>query len=219
PDVTVKLPGGKLIIVDAKAPLMAYLDAMEATDEETRAARLRDHARQVRDHITKLSAKSYWGQFDRTPEIVVMFLPGETFFSAALQYDPALIEYGVEQKVIPASPTTLIALLRSVSYGWQQEQIARNAQEISAAGRALYERITVFATHYADLRKHLGKAVDTFNKSVGSLERNVLPQARRFRELGATTAAELDDIGVVDTALRVLEAPDVAQAILPPIDA
>ncbi|HEU5174328.1 MAG TPA: DNA recombination protein RmuC [Gemmatimonadaceae bacterium] len=219
PDVTVKLPGGKLIIVDAKAPLMAYLDAMEATDEETRAARLRDHARQVRDHITKLSAKSYWGQFDRTPEIVVMFLPGETFFSAALQYDPALIEYGVEQKVIPASPTTLIALLRSISYGWQQEQIARNAQEISAAGRALYDRITVFATHYADLRKHLGKAVDTFNKSVGSLERNVLPQARRFRELGATTAAELDDVGMVDTALRVLEAPDVAPAILPPVDA
>lgn len=218
PDVTVRLPGGKLIIVDAKAPLMAYLDAMEATDEETRAAKLRDHARQVRDHITKLSAKSYWGQFDRTPEIVVMFLPGETFFSAALQYDPALIEYGVEQKVIPASPTTLIALLRSVSYGWQQEQIARNAQEISAAGRALYDRIAVFATHYADLRKHLGKAVDTFNKSVGSLERNVLPQARRIRDLGATTAAELEDVGMVDTALRVLDAPDVTgTAMLPPV--
>lgn len=210
PDVTVKLPGGKLIIVDAKAPLMAYLDAMEAPDEETRALKLRDHARQVRDHITKLSAKSYWGQFDQSPEIVVMFLPGEMFFSAALQFDPSLIEYGVEQKVIPASPTTLIALLRSIAYGWQQEQVARNAQEISAAGRVLYERITTFAGHYDDLRKHLAKAVEAFNRSVGSLERNVLPQARRFRELGATTAAELGDVGLVDTALRVLEAPDVA---------
>lgn len=208
PDLTVRLPGGKLIIVDAKAPLMAYLDAMEATDDEVRATKLREHARQVREHITRLSAKSYWGQFEQTPEIVVMFLPGETFFSAALQYDPGLIEYGVEQKVIPASPTTLIGLLRSISYGWQQDRIARNAQEISAAGRVLYERISVFASHYADLRKNLGRAVDAFNKSVGSLERNVLPQARRMRELGATTAAELDDVGLVDTALRTLEVPE-----------
>lgn len=213
PDVTVKLPGGKLIIVDAKAPLMAYLDAMEASDEETRALKLREHARQVRDHITKLSAKSYWGQFEQTPEIVVMFLPGETFFSAALQYDPGLIEYGVEQKVIPASPTTLIGLLRAISYGWQQDRIARNAQEISAAGRVLYERIAVFASHYADLRKNLGRAVDAFNKSVGSLERNVLPQARRMRELGATTAEELDDVGLVETALRTLEVPEAAATL------
>lgn len=210
PDVTVKLPGGKIIIIDAKAPLMAYLDAMEATDEDVRAAKLRDHARQVRDHITKLSAKSYWGQFEQTPEIVVMFLPGETFFSAALQYDPGLIEYGVEQKVIPASPTTLIGLLRSISYGWQQDQIAKNAQVISAAGRTLYDRIVVFTGHYAELRKHLGKAVDTFNKSVGSLERNVLPQARKFRELGATTADHLEDVGLVETALRVLDTRDVS---------
>lgn len=216
PDVTVKLPGGKIIIIDAKAPLMAYLDAMEATDDEVRAAKLRDHARQVRDHITKLSAKSYWGQFEQTPEIVVMFLPGETFFSAALQYDPGLIEYGVEQKVIPASPTTLIGLLRSISYGWQQDQIAKNAQVISAAGRTLYDRIAVFTGHYAELRKHLGKAVDTFNKSVGSLEKNVLPQARRFRELGATTADHLEDVGLVETALRVLDAPDVSSLEPPP---
>lgn len=208
PDVTVRLPGGKLIIVDAKTPLMAYLDAMEATDDESRTAKLREHARHVRDHITKLSAKSYWGQFEQTPEIVVMFLPGETFFSAALQHDPGLIEYGVEQKVIPASPTTLIGLLRSISYGWQQDQIARNAQEISAAGRVLYERIGVFAAHYADLRKNLGRAVEAYNKSVGSLERNVLPQARRMRELGATTAMELEDVGLVETALRTLDVPE-----------
>lgn len=215
PDVTVKLPGGKIIIIDAKAPLMAYLDAMEATDEEVRAQKLRDHARQVRDHITKLSAKSYWGQFEQTPEIVVMFLPGETFFSAALQYDPSLIEYGVEQKVIPASPTTLIGLLRSISYGWQQDQIARNAQEISDAARTLYDRIRTFAGHYEDLRKHLGKAVETYNRSVGSLDHMVLPQARRFRELGATTAAELEDVGVIETALRTLDAPDVPVPSIP----
>ena len=217
-DLVVRLPGGKRVIVDAKAPLMAYLDAMEATDDDVRAARLRDHARQVRDHITKLSAKSYWGQFDQTPEIVVMFLPGETFFSAALQYDPGLIEYGVEQKVIPASPTTLIGLLRAISYGWQQDQIARNAQEISAAGRVLYERIGVFAAHYADLRRNLGRAVEAFNKSVGSLERNVLPQARRMRELGATTAADLDDVGLVETALRTLEVPEAPTATLAPAE-
>jgi DNA recombination protein RmuC len=212
PDVTVRLPGGKVIIVDAKAPLQAYLDAMEATDDATREAKLRDHARQVRDHITKLSAKSYWGQFAETPELVVMFLPGETFFSAALQYDPGLIEYGVEQKVIPSSPTTLIALLRSVAYGWQQDRIARNAEEISALGRELYDRVRVFAGHYADTRKHLQKSVDAFNASVGSLERNVLPQARRFRTLGATTAAELADVGTIDTVLRALESPEILSA-------
>ena len=213
PDVTVRLPGGKIIIVDAKAPLQAYLDAMEAPDDPTREAKLKDHSRQVRGHITKLSAKSYWGQFDETPEFVVMFLPGETFFSAALQYDPGLIEYGVEQKVIPASPTTLIALLRSVAYGWQQDKVARNAAEISELGRELYDRIRVFTGHYADIRKHLQKSVDAFNGSIGSLEKSVMPQARRFKALGATTAAELSDIGTIDTALRTLEVPDLIGSI------
>ncbi len=208
PDVTVRLPGGKLLIVDAKAPLQAYLDAMEAVDDATREQKLRDHARQVRDHITKLSAKSYWGQFEETPEFVVMFLPGETFFSAALQYDPGLIEYGVEQKVIPASPTTLIALLRSVAYGWQQDKIAHNAAEISALGSELHDRIRVFARHYADMKRHLEGSVEAFNRSVGSLERSVLPQARRFRALGATAAAELAEIGTIDMALRTLDAGD-----------
>jgi DNA recombination protein RmuC len=208
PDVTVRLPGGKIIIVDAKAPLQAYLEAVEAPDDVTRERKLKDHARQVRDHITKLSAKSYWGQFDETPEFVVMFLPGETFFSAALQYDPGLIEYGVGQKVIPSSPTTLIALLRSVAYGWQQERIAQNAAEISELGRELYDRIRVFAGHHADMKKHLQRTVDSYNSSVGSLERSVLPQARRFRALGATTAAELPEIGGVEAALRSLDVPD-----------
>lgn len=209
PDLTVKLPGGKILVVDAKTPLKAYLDAMEAPDDATRDELLRLHAKHVRDHMKNLCQKSYWGQFDETPEFVVMFLPGETFFSAALQHDPGLIEYGVEQKVIPASPTTLIALLRSVAYGWQQDKIAKNAAAISELGRELYERIRAFAGHYDDIRKHLAKTIDSYNKSIGSLERNVLPQARRFRDLGATTAAELSEAGVVDTALRTLDAPDV----------
>ncbi|HEY0970874.1 MAG TPA: DNA recombination protein RmuC [Gemmatimonadales bacterium] len=210
PDLLVRLPGGKVIIVDAKAPLQAYLDAVEgATDDQTRETRLRDHARQVRDHVGKLSAKSYWGQFEETPEFVVMFLPGETFFSTALQHDPGLIEYGVDQRVIPASPTTLIALLRSVAYGWQQERIARNAEEISAAGRELYERVRVFAGHHAELRRSLGRAVESYNRSVGSLERSVLPQARRFRDLGATSAAEIPDPGEIETALRTIQAPEL----------
>ena len=210
PDLLVRLPGGKLVIVDAKAPLQGYLEATEAPDEATRDARLRDHARQVRAHINALAAKSYWGQFEETPEFVVMFLPGETFFSAALQHDPGLIEHGVEQRVIPASPTTLIALLRSVAYGWQQERIARNAEEISAAGKELYDRVRAFAGHYADLRRSLERTVETYNRSVGSLERSVLPQARRFRDLGATSAGEIAEAGVVETALRTLEAGDAA---------
>lgn len=210
PDMLVRLPGGKVVIVDAKAPLQAYLDAMDdGADEGVREARLRDHARQVRDHLGKLGAKSYWTQFDQTPEFVVMFLPGETFFSAALQNDPALIEHGVEQHVIPASPTTLIALLRSVAYGWQQERIARNAEEISMAGRELYDRLRAFAGHHSQLRQSLARAVDSYNRSVGSLERSVLPQARRFRDLGATTAEEIAEPGEIGTAIRAIHAPDV----------
>ena len=209
PDLKVRLPGGKIIIVDAKAPLQAYLAAVEAPDDATRDRHLADHARQVRDHVGKLAAKSYWSQFAETPEFVVMFLPGETFFSAALQHDPSLIEHGVDQRVIPSSPTTLIALLRSVAYGWQQERIARNAEEISGAGRELYERLRAFAGHYVELRRSLGRAVDSYNRSVGSLERSVLPQARRFRDLGATSAAELEDPGAVETTLRTLGGADV----------
>lgn len=202
PDLKVLLPGGRLLIVDAKAPLQAYLDAMEAPDESSRVELLRRHARQVRDHITRLSAKGYWEQFPDAPDFVIMFLPGETFFSTALEYDPTLIEYGVERRIVPASPTTLIALLRAVGYGWQQERASRGAEEVRALGRELYERLRVFGGHLDDMRRGLERSVDAYNRGVGSLEQSVLPQARRFRDLGAGSSAELATLDPVERALR-----------------
>ena len=207
PDVVVQLPGRKQVVVDAKAPLMSYLRALEATDDAEREAMYRDHARQVREHVTQLSSKAYWSQFDATPEMVVMFLPGETFFSAALQYDPGLIEFGVEQRVIIASPTTLIALLRSVAYGWRQERIAENAQQISRLGRDLYERLLKMSAHFDDIRKGLDRTVEAYNRAVGSYEGRVLVAGRRFKELGATTLADLPEAGVIERAPRMLQAP------------
>jgi DNA recombination protein RmuC len=202
PDLVVRLPGGKTVVVDAKAPMAAYLDAMDgAVEDGAREGLLRDHARQVREHMISLGSKAYWSQFQPAPDFVVMFLPGETFFSAACQHDPTLIEFGVGQQVIPASPTTLISLLRAVAYGWRQEQIARNAQEISDLGRELHERLGTLTGHFDDLRRGLERAVEGYNRAVGSLETRVLVSARRFKDFGVTRD-DLPDLPAIEQAAR-----------------
>jgi DNA recombination protein RmuC len=201
PDVIIQLPGGKHIVVDAKVPLDAYLRALEAPDDETRQSLLADHARQVRTHLGQLGAKSYYTDIPLSPEFVVMFLPGEMFFSAALELDPTLIEFGVERQVIPASPTTLIALLRAVAYGWQQEAMEENARKISELGRNLYDAIRVMAGHMDDMGNKLEGSLESYNKAIGSLESNVLVKARRFKEL--QSAANAEEIPQIETIVKV----------------
>ncbi len=204
PDVLVRLPGGKNIVVDAKTPLQSYLDALESPTEELRLSKLKSHAQQIRTHVAKLSAKSYWEQFQPTPEFVVLFLPGETFFSAALELDPALIEEGAKQQVILASPTTLIALLRAVYYGWRQEQISENTRKISDLGQELHERIATMVEHLTKLGGSLGKAVEAFNAAVASFEGRVLPSVRKFEALGAGSKKNIEELIPLDKNARIL---------------
>lgn len=217
PDMIINLPGGKKLIVDAKAPLAAYLESLEAPDETTRGERLQDHARQVRNHIRMLSQRAYWEQFQPTPEFVILFLPGETFFSAALEKDPSLIEVGVKEKVILATPTTLIALLRAVSYGWRQENIAENAKAISDLGRDLYKRLGDMGGHFTRMGRHLGQVVDSYNQTVGTLERRVLVTARKFKELDPSHA-ELDELSPLDQTPRRVQSAELLPSELSSMD-
>jgi len=214
PDVIVRLPGGKHIVVDAKVPLDAYLRALEAPDEDSRQRLLAEHARQVRTHISQLAAKSYFEKVPVSPDFVVMFLPGEMFFSAALEQDPALIEFGVEKRVIPASPTTLIALLRAVAYGWQQQAMEENARKISELGRSLYEAIRVLGGHFDSLGGRLKASLDAYNQAVGSLEGNVLVKARKLRELHAANGSEdIKTLDPIDRVPRMLQAAELTHGL------
>lgn len=205
PDLIVHLPGGKQIVVDAKTPLEAFLEAQDAADEETRTTRLQAHARQVRDHMDKLGGKAYWEPLGDSPELVVMFLPGETLFSAALQYDLGLIEHGLRQRVLLASPITLIALLTTVAHSWRQEALTDNYREVARLGREFYERLATFADRFDDVRKRLDGAVQAYNDAAGSFESRVLVSARRLKELNVTSAEELPPAEPIDTVPRVLK--------------
>jgi DNA recombination protein RmuC len=202
PDMIAYLPNGGVLPVDSKVPLAAYLDAMEAKDEETRRTKLGKHAKAMQDRIQELSQKKYWEQFDNTPDFVVMFVPNEACLGAAFEINPSLLEYGIEKHVLISTPVTLLALLRAVAYGWQQQQITENARQIAEQGRELYRRLETFIGHMAELRKDLNKTVDGYNKAVGSLERRLLPAARRFEEMGVT-ASELDVPQTIDTQAKL----------------
>ena len=208
PDMIVHLPMDREIVVDSKVSLEAYLDTVNASTDEEKRSKMEKHAQQVRAHMIKLASKEYWSQFKQSPEFVVLFIPGESFLGAAVEVDSSLIEDGIEKRVIIATPTTFIALLRAIAYGWRQEQVTKNAQEISDLGRQLYERISTLAQHFDNVGKGLEKAIGSYNKAVGSMESRVLPTVRKFRELGVTGAEEIPVLEQVDQVPRPLSLLD-----------
>jgi len=207
PDLVVHMPEARDLVVDAKTPLDAYLEALEAPSEETRALAMKRHAQQVETRVRDLASKSYWSQFERSPEFAVLFLPGDQFLSAALAERPDLLDNALKQSVIITTPSTLIALLKVVAYGWRQAQATENAATIRELGQELYRRLGVFTTHLAKLQQRLAGAVDAYNAAVGSLERQVLPQARRFPELGVTPDAPLPPVEPVEQTPRRVTPP------------
>ena len=217
PDLVVRIPGGKHVVVDAKAPLAAYLDAFETSDEGERERLLAEHARQVRDHVNKLSAKGYWRQFDPSPDLVVMFLPDESYLRTALEHDRSLQEYAWSSNVILASPSTLMVLLRTVAMTWQQETIAESAREVSALGRELYKRLSTMGAHVSRLGKSLDGAVKAYNETVGSLERQVLVQARRFEQHGIS-GIEPPELQPIERQTRTLAAAELVDPAQPPLE-
>jgi DNA recombination protein RmuC len=202
PDMIVNLPNNRKIVVDAKAPLKAYIEAVESADESARSAKILEHAHQVKSRVRELSRKEYWDQFDEAPEFVVLFLPGEQFLGAALEKEPDLLEDAFKQRVVPATPTTLISLLKAVAYGWRQEQLTENAQKISELGKQLYDRISTLANHMQELGRKLDGSVSSYNKAIGSLEGRVLISARKFKELGATGAEDIPIAEPIDQSTR-----------------
>jgi DNA recombination protein RmuC len=209
PDMVIRMPGGKQIVVDAKTPLIAFLEATQLSDPDQRRDKMKDHAKHIRKHIDDLSKKSYWQQFQPSPDFVVLFLPGEHFFAAALEADPELIEVGVSQNVIIATPTTLIALLRSASYGWQQERLAENVRQVGKIGQELYRRVADMSEHFVRLGKNLNQSVDAYNRAMGTLESRVLVSARKMNELnGLTGKDEIPELFLVETQARQLTTPE-----------
>lgn len=198
PDMLIRLPNERQVVVDSKVPLAAYLDALESDDPDVQTKRMQAHARHIRDHIKGLSTKAYWTQFDNAPEFVVLFIPNEAIFSAALEQDPSLIELGVDNKVILATPTTLIALLKAIAYGWQQEAIAREAKQISALGKELYDRVGVVVGHFAKLGKSLDQSVGHYNKAMSSVESRLLVTARKFEALESASTEALPEVNAIE---------------------
>jgi len=213
PDLVVKMPGGGSVVVDAKVAGQAYIESLEAKDDASRLLKLHDHARQVRDHVVKLGAKNYWAQFERAPDFVVLFLPGETFLSAALEQDPALLEDSYGNRVLIATPTTLIGLLRTVAYGWRQETIAESAKEVSDLGRELYKRLATLTEHFSKVGDRLQSAVKAYNESVGSFERSVLPGARRLKDHGISSSSELAELKEIDLVPRTVKTPELPAGV------